>query len=76
MTSPRQQTTAPSYMDNERLGMTRCSSMPMILPKPSHSGHAPSGELKENIWSFGSSNVMPSASKRVLKRSSCVLPSP
>ena len=39
-----------------------------LVPMPSHSGQAPNGELKENSWSVGSSNVMPSASNLVLKR--------
>ena len=73
--SPRQHTTAPSYTDNARLGMTNCSSMPITRPKPSHVGHAPMGELNENIWSVGSSKVMPSASNLVLNEKSCVLPS-
>ena len=33
------------------------------------------GELNENIWSLGSSKVMPSASNLVLKVKSCVPPS-
>ena len=33
--SPRQHTTAPSYTERARLGMTKCSSMPIIRPKPS-----------------------------------------
>ena len=37
------------YTDNERLGTTRCSSMPITLPNPSHTGQAPIGELNENI---------------------------
>ena len=36
---------------------------------------APIGELKENIWSVGSSKVIPSASNWVLNEKSCVLPS-
>ncbi len=71
--SPRQHITAPSYTLSALLGMTRCSSMPMIFPNPSHSGHAPAGELKENMLSEGSSKVMPSASNRVLNE--CVSPS-
>ena len=55
--------------------MTNCSSMPITRPKPSHVGHAPMGELNENIWSVGSSKVMPSASNLVLNEKSCVLPS-
>ena len=73
--SPRQQITAPSYTLRARLGMTRCSSIPITLPKPSQLGQAPMGELKENIWSLGSSKVIPSASNFVLKEKSCVLPS-
>ena len=73
--SPRQQRTAPSYTLRARFGITRCSSIPITLPKPSHSGQAPRGELNENIWSFGSSNLIPSASNLVLKENSCVLPS-
>ena len=34
----------------------------------------PIGELKENIWSLGSSKVMPSASNLVLKRYRLVVP--
>ena len=60
--SPFQGATQPSYTESWGSGMTRLSSMPMILPYPSHSGQAPTGELKENIWSVGSSNSMPSAS--------------
>ena len=47
--------------------MTSCSSMPTMRPKPSHSGQAPTGELKAKRLSEGSLNVMPSASKRVEK---------
>ena len=65
--SPRQHITAPSYTLSERLGTTRLSSMPTTRPKPSQAGQAPSGELNENMLSLGSSNVMPSASKRVEK---------
>lgn len=40
---------------------------PITLPNPSQVGQAPSGELKANMLSVGSSKVMPSASKRVEK---------
>ena len=73
--SPRQHTIAPSYTDNERSGTTKCSSMPITLPNPSHAGQAPIGELNENIWSFGSSKMMPSASNLVLKVCNFVVPS-
>ena len=36
--------------------------MPMIFPRPPHSGHAPSGLLKLNRYSSGSRNVIPSSS--------------
>ena len=65
--SPRQQTTAPSYTLRAELGMTSFSSMPMTRPNPSHTGQAPTGELNANKLSEGSSNVIPSASKRVEK---------
>ena len=39
----------------------------MLEPNPWHSGQAPTGELNENSWSLGSSNVIPSASKRIEK---------
>ena len=63
--SPCQHCTQPSYTLKEELGMTSFSSIPIVLPNPSQVGHAPKGELKENILSLGSSNFMPSASKRV-----------
>ncbi len=63
--SPCQHCTHPSYTDREGLGITSFSSMPTMLPKPSHVWHAPAGELKANILSDGCSKVMPSASKRV-----------
>ena len=65
--SPCQHCTQPSYTLRVVLGMTNFSSMPMMLPKPSQVGQAPKGELKEKRLSLGSSNFMPSASKRVEK---------
>ena len=69
--SPFQQTTAPSYTDSSGSGITKLSSIPIIFPYPSHSGHAPTGELNENNWSVGSSNSIPSASN--FKENSCSL---
>ena len=56
--------TASSNTDNALLGITKFSSMPITLPKPSQVGHAPTGLLKLNMRSFGSSKVIPSASNR------------
>ena len=70
--SPRQHTTAPSYTLSAEFGMTRLSSTPITLPKPSQAGHAPIGELKEKRLSVGGSKVMPSASNRVEKK--CRMP--
>ena len=43
--------------------------MPGTRPKPWHAGHAPSGLLNENSCGVGSSNVIPSRSKRDEKSS-------
>ena len=53
---------APSYMLRDLSGTTRSSLIPMILPRPPHSGQAPSGLLKENRYSSGSLKVIPSIS--------------
>ena len=45
-------------------GTTKSGSMPITLPYPPHVGHAPKGLLKSNRCSVGSTNVIPSASKR------------
>ena len=62
--SPCQHCTHPSYTLSVELGITRLSSIPITLPNPSQEGHAPSGELKANMLSDGSSKVIPSVSKR------------
>src|SRR5690554_6900017 len=49
-------------MDKLLSGITKFSSIPTILPNPSHLGHAPAGLLKLNIISEGSSNTIPSDS--------------
>ena len=64
--SPLQQAMAPSYMLKALSGTTRSSLMPITLPRPPHTGQAPRGLLKLNIYSSGSLNVIPSASKRLL----------
>ena len=64
--SPLQQAMAPSYMLKALSGMTRSSLIPMTLPSPPQTGQAPRGLLKLNIYSSGSLNVIPSASKRLL----------
>src|SRR5690554_925454 len=60
--SPFQHFTHSSCMDKLLSGITKFSSIPTILPNPSHLGHAPAGLLKLNIISVGSSKMIPSAS--------------
>ncbi len=64
--SPFQGATAPSYTLNLLSGITRSGSMPRICEKPSQTGHAPKGLLKENRLGTGSSNTIPSSSNRSL----------
>ena len=54
--SPFQGATAPSYTLNNLFGITRSSSMPNTIEKPSQVGQAPSGLLNEKRFGTGSSN--------------------
>ena len=47
-------TMAPSAMDSPRSGITLPRSIWLIYPNPLQCGHAPSGELKENLLGAGS----------------------
>ncbi len=67
--SPFQQAIASWYTDRFWSGITRFSSIPMILPYPSHTGQAPMGLLKLKKYSVGSSNSIPSSSNFVEKLS-------
>ena len=73
MVSPFQQTIASSYTERFLFGITRFSSMPIILLYPSHTGHAPKGLLKLKRYSFGSSNKIPSSSNLFEKLSLIIL---
>ena len=42
-------TIAPLFKLNALLGIIRSSSIFCLKPRPLHSGHAPNGELNENI---------------------------
>ena len=72
--SPFQQAIAPSYMLFVLSGTTRSSLTPIILPSPPHTGQAPRGLLKLNIYSSGSRNVIPSASNLLTKLLKSLLP--
>ena len=50
----------------EASGTTLFGSIPIVLPKPSHVGQAPTGLLKLNKSGLGSENVIPSRSNRLL----------
>src|SRR5690348_3756020 len=52
-------TTAPSLNDLLRSGMTRRGSISIFTPSPVHSGHAPYGELNENMRGASSSKLSP-----------------
>ncbi len=50
---------APSFNEREGLGMIRSGSKYLFVPSPLHSGHAPWGLLKENIWGVSSGMLIP-----------------
>ena len=54
-------------MLNRLSGITRSSSIPSTWLKPSQTGQAPNGLLNENRFGTGSSNRIPSSSKRFEK---------
>ena len=51
--------------DSEGSGITLLLSMEIVLPKPLHCGHAPCGELNENKFGLGETNVLPLDFERV-----------
>ena len=52
-------TMAPWRMDSPLSGMTFVMSISLMYPRPLHFGHAPSGELNENLFGAGSPYDMP-----------------
>ena len=50
---------APSLRVKERSGITRSRSTSSFIPKPSQSGQAPKGALKENKRGSNSPTVKP-----------------
>ncbi len=51
---------APSLSDRSPSGMTSSGSISNVVPRPSHVGQAPYGELNEKLRGAGSSNERPS----------------
>src|SRR5690606_2782224 len=62
--SERHGATAPSYTVRLLSGITKSGSIPSTLPKPSQVWQAPYGLLKLKKLTEGSSNTIPSSSKR------------
>ena len=50
---------ACSERDSEGSGITLFLSIEIVLPNPLHCGHAPCGELNENKFGLGETNVLP-----------------
>ena len=49
----------PSAMDSEGSGTILAISTSRTVPRPLHTGQAPAGELKENVWGAGSGKDIP-----------------
>ena len=51
---------APAFSDSSTSGMTSSGSISNVVPRPSHVGQAPYGELNEKLRGAGSSKLRPS----------------